>query len=151
MMFPRTADRFRAKDLQTGTIDVGEHVKRTVVITQARGPDAAAVNVAAFQPVGRSKVEPIRAVPNQLPIHEILGMHELNRGVHVHRGTGKVIIVADTDHVGVFEFLVEKRIRVRSVSIVGRPMSRGRTRGPAAQRDGGQRECAAREQHGYEG
>jgi hypothetical protein len=57
----------------------------------------------------------------------------------VHRGAGEVIVLADADDVWVFEFLIEKRVGVSSVPVVGDPGSRdggGRIRGEGGQSAG---------------
>ena len=119
---PRTLDRLGAEDLEARAVDVGEDVEHALVIADAGRPDAPAVDVPAFQAKGRAEVEPVDAVAGQFPVHQVLGMHDLHRRVHVHGGAGEVIVVADADDVGVLELLVEQRIRVGAVAVVGGPV-----------------------------
>jgi hypothetical protein len=77
------------------------------------------MDVAVFQAEGRAEVEPVHAVAGEFPVHQVLGMHQLHGGVHVHGGAGEVVRVADADDVGVLELLVEQRVGVSAVAIVG--------------------------------
>ncbi len=76
---------------------------------------------AAFKPERRAEVELIHAVAGKFPVHQVLGMHELHGGIHVHRGAGEVVVLADADGVGVFELLVEQGIGVGAIAVVGGP------------------------------
>src|SRR5215468_515914 len=51
--------------------------------------------------------------------------------VHVHGGAGEVIVIARTDNIGVFKLLVEQRVGISSVAVVGCP-----TLGTSARRSG---------------
>src|SRR5689334_23827255 len=53
IVLPRTVNRFGAKHLEAGAIDVGKYVKDTFVIANAGRPDSTAVNVPAFETIGR--------------------------------------------------------------------------------------------------
>lgn len=117
--------RLGAENLQADAVDVREDVEHAVVITDARRPDALAVDApAVFQAKGRTEIEPVHAVAHQFPIDQILGLHQLNRGVHVHGGAGEIKCVADTDDVRVLELFIEQRIRICAVAVVGGPVFR---------------------------
>ena len=77
-----------------------------------------------FESEGRAKVQAIHAVAGEFPVHQVLGVHQLHSGVHMHRRAGEVVIVADADDVGVLELLVEQGIGVGSVAVVGGPVLR---------------------------
>ena len=49
-------------------------------------------------------------------------MHQLHGGVHVHRGAGEVVVLADANDIGILELLVEQGIGVSAVAVVGGPM-----------------------------
>ena len=119
---PRTSNRLGAENVETRAVVVGEDIEHPVVIPDARCPDASAVDVSAFHAVVPSKVVFIHAVAGQFPVHQVLGMHEDDCRVHVHRRAGNVIIVADTNGVGVFEFLIKQRVGISAVPVVGGPV-----------------------------
>ena len=119
---PGTVDRLGAEDLKADAVDVGEDVEHALVIADAGRPDAPAVDVPAFEPERRAEVQPVHAVADQFPVHQVLGMHDLHRRVHVHGGAGEVVVFADADDIRVLELLVEQRIRVGAVAVVGGPV-----------------------------
>ena len=91
------------------------------MIADARCPNALAVNVPTFESKRRSKVQSIHAVARELPVHQILGMHQLHGRVHVHRGAGQVVVAADADDIRILELFVEQRIRIGAVAVVRSP------------------------------
>jgi hypothetical protein len=92
------------------------------VVTEAWSPNASAVNVPFFEPERRAKVEAIYAVADKFPVHQMLGMHDLHRGVHVHGRAGQVIIFANPNYIRVLELLIKQGIGVSAVAIVGGPV-----------------------------
>ena len=121
VVLPGAVGRLGAEDLQARAVDVGEDVEHPVVIADARRPDAPAVDVSAFQAIGGAEVEPVDAVAGQFPVHQVPGVQDHQARVHVHRGAGEVIVLADANDVRVFKLLVEERIGVRAVAVVGGP------------------------------
>ena len=49
-------------------------------------------------------------------------MHQLHGGVHVHRGAGEVVVLANPNDIGILELLVKQRIGVSAVAVVGGPI-----------------------------
>ena len=107
--------------MQAGAIHVGEDVERSVVVADAGGPDSPSIDVSTFEAEGGAEVETVDAVAGQFPVHQVLGVQHHEAGVHVHRGAGQVVVLADTNDVGVFEFLVKEWVGVGAVSVIGGP------------------------------
>ena len=63
---PRTINRLGAVNHEADAIDVGENVKHAVVIADAGRPNAPTVNIPAFEAKGRPKIEPVRAITDEL-------------------------------------------------------------------------------------
>ena len=148
---PRAVNRLGAKELQASAVDVGEDIKRAVVIANARCPDATAIDATAiFQTVGRAQVKPVRAVADEFPVHQVFRVHQLHGGIHVHGGAGEVVVLTDTDHVRVLELLVKQWIGVGAIAIVGGPMMGRDRRGRRCKaRPGSNHECeCCRDQRG---
>ena len=127
---PRTMNRLGAEDLEAHAVDVGEDIEHALVIADAGRPDTLAVDVPSFEPERRAQVQPIHAVAGEFPVHQILGMHDLNGRVHVHGGAGEVVVLAHTNNIGILELLVEQRIGVGTIAVVGGPMPGRRGRQP---------------------
>ena len=138
----------RTENLRAHAVDIGENVKRAVMVADAGRPDALAVDRSAFEAEPGSEVQTIDAVAGQLPVHQVPGVHHDQSRVHVHRRAGQVVVLADADDVGVLELFVEQRIGIRPVAIVGCPGWRRRRgigrslRRPGDELAGGQREQA---------
>ena len=124
---PRSLDRWGTEDLKTRAIDIAENKEHAFVKADARSPDSPTVNVPAFQAIGWSQIEFVGAIAREFPIHQVLGMQDLDRRIHVHGGAGQIIVLADADDIRVFKFPVKQRIGVRAVAVVGSPVS-GRRR-----------------------
>ena len=133
---PRTINRLGAEDLEAGAVHVGENAEHPVVIADAGCPDAATIDIPSFKAIGLAKIKFVRAIADEIPVHQIRGMHDLNRRVHMHRGAREVKVMADADHIWVFKLLVEQRVRVGTIAIVSGPMPRRRGRDSARNRMG---------------
>ena len=120
---PGTGNRLRTEHLQAGTVDVREHVEHAVVVTDARRPDAPPIDAPALQSVRRPKVKLVCTVAGEFPVHQVFGVHQNYGGVHVHRRAGEIIILAHTDHIGVFELLIEQWVGIGPVAVIGGPVS----------------------------
>src|SRR4029078_2343940 len=97
-------------------VDVGEDIEHPLVIADAGRPDTAPVDIPAFAREGGAKIEPVDRIAGQVPVHQIPGMHDLDGRVHVHGGTGEVIVSTDANDVWVLEFLMEEGVRIGAVS-----------------------------------
>ena len=122
IVLPRAARIGRAKHLQSEPIHVGKNVISAFVIAEAGRPDALAVNLfAAFQPEVGPEIQAVEGISDPPPVHQIARVQDRQTGHGVHGGAGQVIVGADADHVGIRELIVEQRVRVGSVSVVGCP------------------------------
>ena len=122
IVLPWAAGIGGAEDLQAEAVHVGEDVIGSVVVAEARGPDAPAIDVlAALQPEVRAEVEAIEGIADELPVHQIAGMQDRQARHGVHGGPGEVIVGTDADHVGIGELVVKQGIRIGPVAVVGRP------------------------------
>ena len=52
-------------------------------------------------------------------------MHDDYGRIHMHCGAGQIIIVANADGIRILKFLIEQRIGIRAIAVVGGPMFRG--------------------------
>jgi hypothetical protein len=63
----------------------------------------------------------LHVTDSRFPAPSSLTIWQTRHGVH--GDAGQVIVGADADHVGIRELIVKQRVRVSSVSVVGRPGS----------------------------
>src|SRR4029077_14883838 len=101
--FPSSIDRLRAKNLKAHSVDVRKDVELSFVIANARRPDTSPVNVTTLEPERGTEVQPLHAVADQVPVHQVSRMHDLERRVHVHGCAGEVVIFVDPDNIGIFK------------------------------------------------
>ena len=67
------------------------------------------------------EVEAVEAIGDVLPIHQVFRM-ENNQARHsVHGGAGQIVVVTYTENIWVGELIVEQRIGIGAVAVVGRP------------------------------
>ena len=110
------------------------------MIPYTRGPDALPIYLTAIlQGEGRvGKVEAVETVAPLLPVDEVAGVEDIYAGNSVHGGAGEIVVVTDTQNIGVGKFIVEKGIGKGAVAVVGGPRTRLRYGGsPCCQADGG--------------
>lgn len=139
-VFPRSAGIVGYEHLEALTVDIGEDVKLAVMKPYAGGPDALTIYLTAvLQGESRvGKVETVEAVAPLFPVDEVAGVEDIYAGNGVHGGTGEIVVVADTQDIGVGKFIIEKRIGKGAVAVVGGPRTRlGYGGGPDCQTDDG--------------
>ena len=81
-----------------GSLGTEHYIENPVVISQATGPRAFSVFVLTI--AERLRVagsQNVIDVIDNLPVNEIGGLHDRNARIHVHRGTGHVVGISDSD------------------------------------------------------
>ena len=123
MVLPRATDILRGIALQTLAVDIGKHIELAVGITDGRRPDTLTVDLLMIlQREGIvSEVETVEAVGDILPVHEILRVKDHETWYGVHRGAGKIVVIANTQDVGVGKLVVEERVSKRAVAVISCP------------------------------
>ena len=123
MVLPGATDILRGIALQTLAVDIRKHIELSVSIADGRCPDALTVDLLMIlQREGIvSEVETVEAVGDILPVHEILRVEDHEAGHGMHRGAGKIVVIAHTQDVGVGKLVVEERVGKRAVAVISRP------------------------------
>lgn len=70
---------------------------------------------------GSAKSKLVETVAPLFPVDEIAGVEDIYAGNGVHGGTGEIVVVADTQDIGVGKFIIEKGIGKGAVAVVGGP------------------------------
>ena len=122
-MLPWTTNIVGNISLKSLAVDISKYIEFTFVIADARSPYALTINLfAANKREGRVvEVEAVEAIANLLPVYEVFGMQDVYSWYCVHGSTSKIVVVANTQDVGVRELIIEQRIREGSVAIIGFP------------------------------
>ena len=122
-MLPWTTNIVGNISLKSLAVDISKYIEFTFIISDARSPYALTINLfAANKREGRVvEVEAVEAIANLLPVHKVFGMQDVYSWYCVHGGTCKIVVVANTQDVGVRELIIEQRIREGSVAIIGCP------------------------------
>ena len=123
VVLPGTADVGTGVALEPLAVDVGEDVELSVGIAYGGSPDALSVYLLVVaEPEGIVlEVEAVEAVADVLPVDEVARVEDDESGHGVHGGSGQVVVIADTDDVGVGELIIEERIGEGPVAVVSRP------------------------------
>jgi hypothetical protein len=108
-MLPWTTDILRGVTLQTFSINVGEYIKLSVCVTDGWCPYTLTVYLLVI--LKREsivvEVETVETIRYVFPIYQIFRVQYYQTGHGVHGGTGKVVVIAHTDYVGVGELIVK--------------------------------------------
>ena len=102
-MLPWTTNIVGNISLKSLAVDISKYIEFTFIISDARSPYALTINLfAANKREGRVvEVEAVEAIANLLPINKVFGMQDVYSRYCVHGGTSKIVVVANTQDVGV--------------------------------------------------
>ena len=103
LMFPRSVYILGGVALQPLTVDVGIHIELSVGIADAGCPHPLSVN---FFVVAQGEgivveIEPVEAIRDVLPVHQVSRVQDNQAWHGVHGGSGEVVVVAHAQDVGV--------------------------------------------------
>src|ERR1017187_4234962 len=110
-LLPRASRVGGPVNLETKAVHVGEDVIGSLVVTETRRPDAAAVDLlAVFETEIGAEVQAVKGIANDAPVHQIAGVQNGQPRHGVHGGARQVVVLAHANHVGVGELVVEQGV-----------------------------------------
>ena len=108
--------------LQSVSVDVAEYIKFTVVIADTGSPDSLTICFfSVFQIKFVSHIETVHAIAHEFPVYEILRVENYNSRCAVHGSSCQVEVISYADNIRVGKFIIEQRVGIGPVSIVGTP------------------------------
>ena len=122
---PRALRVRRSKHLRHLAIDVRKNIERAIVIAKARRPDSLAVNaLSVFKTIFGAEVEFVERIRFKVPVDQVARVQHRKPRHHVHRRAQQIEVAADADDIWIGKLIVEDRIRVGPVPVVGSPCLR---------------------------
>ena len=122
-MLPRSLSLVGDEHLHTMSVDIREDIELTVVITDRWSPYTLSVSLLAVlkaELVAKSK-EILHCVATETPVDEVLRMKYDYTRQTVHCRSSKIIVLSHPDNIGVAEFVIEQRVGVGTIPVVGSP------------------------------